>query len=129
AAANWTAVAGNIVSLRAQYGKDTTAPGMDGTVDADGWNQVTPATSCEWVRASTVRYVIVARSTTYESAINSAGQRTCEQVTPNPLVWTGTAGAPIDLTAAADWQCYRYRAFENVAPSRNIVWMGVQAGC
>jgi type IV pilus assembly protein PilW len=126
-AANWTALGGNIVSLRAQYGKDTTGPAMDGSVDA--WDQTTPTNSCEWVRASTVRYAIVARSAQYESALDASGQRTCEAVTAAAPGWNGSAGAAINLGAATDWQCYRYRTFENVAPSRNIVWMGAQAGC
>ena len=126
-AANWTAVGGNIVSLRAQYGRDTTAPAMDGTVDT--WDQTTPADSCTWVRASTVRYALVARSAQYETKIDAAGQRTCEAVTAAAPGWNGSAGAAINLGGAADWQCYRYRTFENVAPSRNIVWMGAQAGC
>jgi type IV pilus assembly protein PilW len=126
-AANWTAVGGNIVSLRAQYGRDTTAPAMDGTVDT--WDQATPGNSCGWVRSSTVRYALVARSAQYETRIDGTGQRTCEQVTPATPDWNGGAGAAIDLSTAADWQCYRYRTFENVAPSRNIVWMGAQAGC
>src|SRR5205085_4450035 len=92
-AANWTAVGGNIVSLRAQYGRDTTAPAMDGTVDT--WDQATPGNSCGWVRASTVRYALVARSATYETKIDATGQRTCEQVTPAAPGWNGSAGAAI----------------------------------
>jgi type IV pilus assembly protein PilW len=138
-AANWTALSGNIVSLRAQYGRDTAVGAMDGVVDQ--WDQTTPASSCQWVRASAVRYAIVARNQNYETKIDATGQRTCEQVTTGAPSWQGaTATSPsqtlaIDLTkkpdgsAATDWQCYRYRTFENVAPSRNVVWMGAPAGC
>jgi type IV pilus assembly protein PilW len=126
-AANWTAVGGNIVSLRAQYGHDTTAGAMDGTVDA--WDQTTPTNSCGWVRSSTVRYALVARGTQYESKIDATGQRTCDAITTAAPAWNGSADVAVNLSTAADWQCYRYRTFENVAPSRNIVWMGAQAGC
>lgn len=148
-AANWTALSGNIVSLRAQYGQDTAVGAMDGVVDQ--WDQNTPPTppantadSCKWVRASAVRYVIVARSTQTEATTNAGGQRVCEQATPAAPTWQGTtAGAtnptalPINLTltkdqngnTVSDWQCYRYRTFETIAPTRNVLWMGQQAGC
>lgn len=135
-AANWSSVAGDIVSLRAQYGHDTT-PAMDGAVDA--WDGTTPANSCGWARSPAVRFALVARSTTYESAINAGtGQRVCDVVTAAAPTWsgsTGTSTSPIDVsrkpdgTAHAEWQCYRYRTFENLAPTRNVVWMGAQAGC
>jgi hypothetical protein len=38
--ANWIPIANNIVSLRAQYGRDTSIP-MDGIIDT--WDQTTPA--------------------------------------------------------------------------------------
>lgn len=134
-AANWSAVAGDIVSLRAQYGHDTTAA-MDGAVDV--WNGTTPANSCGWARSPAVRFALVARSSNYETAIDAGGQRVCEAVTGAAPTWSGATGAgavAIDLTRKpdgtpnAEWQCYRYRTFENLAPTRNVVWMGAQAGC
>lgn len=141
-AANWTAMSGNIVSLRAQYGRDTAVGAMDGVVDV--WDQTTPTTSCGWVRTSAVRYALVARSAQTESTLNASGQRVCEQATVAAPTWQGTTATasnptalPIDLTltkdqtgaTVSDWQCYRYRTFETVAPSRNVLWMGTQAGC
>jgi len=139
-AANWTALSGNIVSLRAQYGRDTTAPNMDTVVDQ--WDQTTPTNACGWVRASAVRYAIVARNSSYETKIDpTTKQRTCDAVTAAAPPWQGSSATSpsqtlnIDLTkkpdgtSASDWQCYRYRTFENVAPSRNVVWMGAPAGC
>jgi type IV pilus assembly protein PilW len=133
-AANWTAVGGNIVSLRAQYGRDTNAGTMNGQVDT--WDQTTPTSACLWARAPAVRFALVAKSTQYETTLNAAGQRVCDaSTTPVAPTWQATTvtapstALPIDLSAASDWQCYRYRTFENVAPSRNVVWMGVQAGC
>jgi type IV pilus assembly protein PilW len=135
-AVNWQAVAGNIVSLRAQYGRDTAPAGsMDGIVDA--WDQTTPTTACTWARASAVRFGLLARSAQYETKIDTAtGQRTCDPVTAATPTWTGSTGtstapfvAPFAGSTAAEWQCYRYKTFENIAPTRNIVWMGTQAGC
>ncbi len=112
----WVAIGSNIVSLRAEYGRDTSAP-MDGTVDA--YDQATPATACGWARISGVRMVLVARSAQYEKTA----------VTTAPPPWAAGATQPIDLSANADWQKYRYRLFETTIPIRNIVWMGAQPGC
>jgi type IV pilus assembly protein PilW len=130
-AANWTAVGANIVSLRAQYGHDTAAAGTRDAIDL--WDQSTPVDACQWARAPAVRFVLVTRSNQYESRLNATTkQRECDPVTATPRLWSGSIGtspAPIDLSAAADWQCYRYKTFESVAPSRNTVWMRVPPGC
>ena len=135
-ALNWVAVAGNIVSLRAQYGRDTSPVGsMTGYVSA--WDQTTPTTSCTWARATAVRFALVARSNQYETKVDATtGQRVCNAVTTSTPTWSGSTGTsaapfvpPFNGSTASDWQCYRYKTFENVAPNRNIVWMGAQAGC
>lgn len=122
----WVPVASNIVSLRAEYGRDTSGPPMDATVDL--YDQTTPALACDWARVSAVRVVLVARS----------GQLEREDVTPAALVptWAGSTvtlahpvAVPIDLTANDDWQRFRYRTFETTVPLRNMAWLGVQAGC
>jgi type IV pilus assembly protein PilW len=134
--AHWTAVVGNIVALRAQYGRDTTAPLMDGHIDL--WDRTTPTSACGWARASAVRFALLARSSQFETMLDGAGQRVCNPVTPQVPTWSGSTGpstatfnlaANPDGTANTEWQCYRYKTFENVAPTRNVVWMGVQAGC
>ena len=35
----------------------------------------------------------------------------------------------IDLSADTEWQCYRYRTFETVVPSRNLNWIRTPASC
>jgi len=129
AATNWTALGGNIVALRAQYGRDVSGGPI---VKVSTWDQATPADNLHWQCTPAVRYVLVARSTQYESAIDATGQRTCEAVTAAAPTWgLGTAGPAIDVSrngAVSDWQCYRYRTFENVAPSRNVLWTGA-GGC
>ena len=117
AAANWVTVASNIVSLRAQYGRDTTAGTMDGTVDA--FDQTTPTNVCGWVRMRAVRLALVARSAQLEKTA----------VTGAAPAWAGSAGNAIDLSGDTSWQNYRYKVFETVVPLRNVAWLGVQAGC
>lgn len=116
-AAHWVPLASNVVSLRAQYGLDTTAPTMDGTVDV--FNQTTPVGACGWVRMRAVRLALVARSAQLEKADVAA---------PAPT-WSGNGGNAIDLAADAQWLRYRYKVFETVVPLRNVAWLGVQAGC
>jgi type IV pilus assembly protein PilW len=116
-AAHWVPIASNVVSLRAQYGHDTTAAPMDLTVDA--FNQTTPTTECGWVRMRAIRVALVARSAQLEKDV----------VTPAAPSWAASAAAPIDLSADADWQRYRYKLFETVVPLRNVAWLGVQSGC
>ncbi|MCP5249716.1 MAG: PilW family protein [Candidatus Accumulibacter sp.] len=115
--ASWIPIASNIVSLRAQYGSDTSTP-MDGV---DTWDQTTPhqATAsqathaCLLARASAVRIALVAR--------NSQLDR--DQVTAQAPTWAGSGGAAIDLSGRANWQNYRYKVFETVIPLRNLPWM------
>ena len=140
--AHWVSVAGDVVSLRAQYGRDTAPAGsMDGFVDQ--WTSANPTSSCEWARSPAVRLALVTRSTEFETRIDATtGQRVRDVVTAAAPVWTGgvvsadnPVARPIVLnqnpngSANADWQAYRYRMLETVAPTRNVVWMGAQTGC
>ncbi|MBE7419941.1 MAG: PilW family protein [Ideonella sp.] len=116
AAANWVIAASNVVSLRAQYGEDTTAT-MDGVVDA--FNQTTPANLCGWARTRAVRLALTARSAQFEKDV----------VTAAAPPWAGASAVAIDLSDDGSWQNYRYKVFETVVPLRNMAWLGVQAGC
>lgn len=116
----WVPIVNNVVSLRAQYGRDTTAP-KDGRVDI--WDQTTPPTpptvlpnahACLWARASALRIAVVTRNSQVDKEILTAQAPT----------WEGSAGAAIDLTARATWQNYRYKTFETIIPMRNLPWMG-----
>lgn len=116
AAANWTALIDGVVSLRAEYGEDTTAtppkpaapPMPMRTVDV--FNQTTPNTGCGWLRRLAIRFVVVVRS----------GQFDKDYTAPTPT-WAGSVGAPIAITGT-DWQRYRYKTFETAVPLRNIAW-------
>ncbi|MEK9802838.1 MAG: PilW family protein [Curvibacter sp.] len=130
-AGSWNSIASNIVSLRVQYGRDVTAPGMDAVVDlydqATPNPAVTPNTLCGWSRISAVRLALVSRSAQMEK----------DNVTTVVPTWEGSAaGNPVGSTAAAfvlngdaDWQKYRYRVFQTLVPIRNMSWMGVVTGC
>ncbi len=127
-ATTYVAITGNIPSLRAVYGRDTTAGAMDMVVDT--WDQTQPTSACTWARVAAARVAVVARSNQYETKLDTTtGLRTCEEVTSAAPTWTGSTAAPIVLSNGSNWQCYRYRTFEGVTPIRNVIWMGAQSGC
>lgn len=114
----WVPIASNIVSLRAEYGRDTTAT-ADGIVDE--FNQTAPTTACQWSRVAAVRFLLVARNGQYEK----------EEVTQGTAGWTTAPynQLDVDLSDNADWKHYRYRPFRTVVPLRNITSLGAQPGC
>jgi type IV pilus assembly protein PilW len=125
----WPVVASNIVSLRAQYGRDTTgisgaSSSMKGVVDS--FDQVTPgsasdtsaiATQCRWARVLAVRMAVVARSVAYDKTAPTAAAP----------AWDGTAAAPIDLSRDTAWQRFRYKTLQATVPLRNLIWDGSQS--
>ncbi len=118
--AAWIPIAGNIVSLKAQYGRDTTVGPMVGIVDT--YDQTTPSSAsstytCDWARISAVRIALVARGSIGSSVTTAAP------------TWAGSAAAPIDLSSFANWKNYRYKVLETVVPMRNITMQGVVPGC
>lgn len=138
-AASWTSISNNIVSLRAQYGRDTAAAAMDGIVDV--YDQatpnplVTPNTLCGWSRIPAVRMALVSRSaqigaidksTGLTEVLTSVAPQWDGSVAGNP---SGSTAAPINLSGDAAWQNYRYKVFQTVVPIRNMSWMGVVTGC
>lgn len=115
--AGWVPIASNIVSMRVQYGRDTSTPTMDGIVDQ--YDQTAPTTACGRARISAVRIVLVARNSQYNKS----------EVTPTAPLWMGSAATPVDLSNDGEWKHYRYKAFQTVVPLRNVIWMGVQPEC
>ena len=113
----WVPVANDIVSLRAQYGRDTAADNMDGIVDV--WDQNIPATTapistnaarnmeaCAIARIGAVRVALVARSTQPEKTLDWPALT--QHVTTPPtvetwtdLLWVGTTKAAHDISSAA----------------------------
>ena len=114
----WRPVASHVVSLRAQYGRDTTTP-PDGAVDT--YDQTSATTSCAWARIESVRLAVVARSNQYErEAVATDGSE---------ATWVGEAGAPIDLGALPDMAHYRYKKYEATFPLLNIIRPGLAEAC
>jgi type IV pilus assembly protein PilW len=137
----WMSIGNNIVSMKAQYGRDdsTANPSpMNGIVNL--FDKATPAAAagCEWARIESVRLALVARNT----------QPNKSAVTLAAPVWFGSVGAapagilpgnvadPIDLTgtnasllSGTSWANYRYKVFQTTIPLRNIVMKGVASGC
>jgi len=106
-AANWTGIADNVVSLRAEYALDTSTP-RDGFVDSYAGGAATPTTACGWARVVGLRVVITARNREADKA----------DVTASAPNWSGSASSPITLPGE-DWQRYRYKTFESTVPLRN----------
>ena len=142
-----SAVADNIVHLRAQYGVDDgindgsvtfggTFVAGDGLIDrfvsAATFNTLpTPP----WQSLVAVRLAIVARSALAEKPSGSDGAK-CDATTDgtesisSPDNRPRWSGGLIDVSASADadpasllyWKCYRYRVFETTVPLRNWIW-------
>ncbi len=119
-------VADNIVHMRADYGVDdgvnngsvtynTVYAANDGIVDR--YISATP----NWSQVIAVRVAVVARSALAEKP--AAGGATCDTTTVPPT-WSGDTGGArsFDLSADANWKCYRYRVFETTVPLRNWIW-------
>lgn len=126
----WVPIANNVVSLRAQYGRDTDAP-MDGVLNA--WDRDnTLVAACDRVKVSAVRVALVARSSQPEKRLDGT-VTSAAYVTPAAPAWTGNAGATIVLPSPSatwpTWQDFRYKVFQTVVPLRNITTMGAVEGC
>ena len=117
-------VADNIVQLKAQYGHDNgvnngtvlTGPYAAGDGIVDGYDTLTPATAAAWNQVLTVRIGLVARSAQAEKPSGSGPA--CDTTTTQPS-WSGGS---FNLSANANWTCYRYKVFETVIPLKNILW-------
>ena len=129
AAASFTVLVNDIVSLRAVYGMNLTPivnglPG-DGVVTwgraAITGNAFLPS------RVMAVTLEITARSNVKEKpAVGTACDATPVQSRPDRAqdwIYQSMAGAAIDLsTVSADWSCYRYKLFQTTVPLRNMIW-------
>jgi type IV pilus assembly protein PilW len=103
-------LAAGIVQLQAQYGRDNTG---DGVIDV--WSNVSPATPAEWAGVLALRLALVSRSAESD---RPDGAGNCSATTAMPT-WSG---GTLDLSARADWRCFRYRVFESTISLRNMIW-------
>lgn len=123
---NGDPVVSEVVNLQAQYGLSATA--NSGVVTS--WVNATGAwaapTVTERNRIKAIRIVVVARNGLLEKEVVTASCTTVQGTVNNgPCAWDDTdfSAAPlIDLSADANWQNYRYKAFETIIPLRNMLW-------
>lgn len=126
AAAVWIPVASDIVSMKAQYWRDTltpTPPTTQSSYVADTYDQNTPDTNCRWSRIFAVRVALVARGAVADGQVLTAPPR-----------WAGSTNTPgdainINLSADTRWNQYHYKVFETTVPLRNVTWMGLSTRC
>lgn len=133
----WVPIANNIVSLRAQYGRDNNnlSSAMTGVVST--YDQITPASTadtsglspfCSWARTLSVRMAVVARSSAYDKTPPTAAAPSWTGATANTSTTPSNPTAvPFDLSNVTNWQNYRYKALETTVPLRNSIWQGGQA--
>lgn len=131
AAANATTIMDGIVQLQAEYGKDTTVPSADGTVDT--YNTTAPANADDWSRVLALRVALLARSSEYDKTYcasnpqwtSSAGATNFLMKNADGTADSGVACVPGSTPAAPNpnnWRQYRYRVFQTVIPLRNHIW-------
>lgn len=125
---NGTPIMDGIVALQAQYGIAATINSnqVSQWVNATApWNAPTVA---DRNRIRAVRVAVVARSGQRDREIVTNQCVTAKGTVNNgPCAWDDTnydAAPMIDLSVVdgADWQNFRYRAFETIVPIRNMLW-------
>lgn len=128
---NASAVASDIVMLKAQYG---IAPA--GSQSINCWVNATAGNPCDagdWAapsladtqRIKAVRIAVVARSGLRERNIVTPACTNASGVNNGPCAWTDTAANPaplINLSADPNWQFYRYKVYQTIVPLRNVIW-------
>lgn len=110
---------GNIVHLKAMYGRDT-----DGDQAVDVYDYDTPVTQAAWLNVLAIRLAIVARSTQFEREDVTLQNPLWDVGTAIPVTGSVTCGSsrcveiPVGSTDA-NWKRYRYKVFDTVVPLRN----------
>ncbi len=113
---NGQTIAPNVVMLKAFYGKDTNGDGI-----VDTWQSTpAPVTAVDWANVYAIRVVVVARSAQPERPDATTGL--CPTPVAPTITWDDGSTLPLDLSANANWQCYRYKVFHMTASMRNLVW-------
>jgi type IV pilus assembly protein PilW len=113
-------VAPEILHLQAQYGiADAGSQQINAWVAPTGNWATASLTATNVKRIKAVRIALLARSAAYEKPEDGV---TCTATTAaNVASWPAWAGFTT-TQLPADWQCYRYKAFEMTIPLRNIIW-------
>ncbi len=132
----WVPIAGNIVSLRAQYGRDISNPTSTMTGVVGTYDQITPASAadtsgfspfCSWARTLSMRLAVVARSGAFDKSAPTTAAPTWSGATADTAnAPTNPTALPFDLSADTSWRNFRYKALETTVPLRNSIWQGGQ---
>lgn len=122
-------VASDVVTLKAEYGIDTS---LNGEIEAGEWTKTTTPTT-DWSLVRAVRYGLLVRSRQYERPRTESGVPV--PVTPVAPSWAGGAfvmknvdgsddsgNGATALSTPNNWRNYRYRVYESVVPLRNMIW-------
>jgi type IV pilus assembly protein PilW len=125
--ANYIVVVNDIVSLRAVYGRDTTAV-QDFQVDV--WDRTPLPTLADAPRVMAVMLEITARSGLKEKPATGVNcTALADSTRPDKVMdWIGgaVAGAGINVDPsnlpAGEWACYRYKLYQTRVPIRNMSW-------
>lgn len=123
---NGNPIVSDIVNMQAQYGISASATSNQ----VNEWvSAVAPwatPTIADRNRIKAIRIVVVARNGLLEKDIVTNTCTTAKGVINNgPCAWDDAdfnASPKIDLSTIANWQNYRYRAFETIIPLRNVLW-------
>jgi type IV pilus assembly protein PilW len=124
---NGEPIVAEVIAMQAQYGISASADSnqVDEWVNAvSPWNAPTVA---QRNRIKAVRIAVVARNGLREKEIVTTSCVTTKGTqNKGPCAWNDAdydAAPEIDLSVVdADWQYYRYRAFETIIPLRNMLW-------
>jgi len=123
---NGVPIVSDVVNMQAQYGISASA--NSNVVNA--WVNATAPWDAPSIanrnRIKAIRIVVVARNGLLEKEVVTNTCTTSKGTVNNgPCAWDDTdfdAAPAIDLSADANWQNYRYRAFETIIPIRNLLW-------
>ena len=128
----WRLVVSNVVSLRAQYGRDTSpVDGHRGHLRPD--DAAHDRSRRLLGNISAIRLALVTRSTQYDKDIVTLIARPPwfgdRDLDGNGVGDESADGSDISLSNTIDWQHYRFRIFQTLIPIRNVAWMGAVTGC
>jgi len=123
---NGDLVVSEVVNMQAQYGLSATANSGVVTSWVNATGTWAAPTITERNRIKAIRIAVVARNGLLEKEVVTTSCTTVQGTVNNgPCAWDDTdfSAAPvIDLSAEANWQNYRYKAFETIIPLRNMLW-------
>jgi len=125
--ANYIVAVNDIVSLRAVYGRDTTAV-QDLQVDV--WDRTPIPTLADAARVMAVMLEVTARSGLKEKPSSGVNcDALADSTRPDKVMdWIGgsVAGAGINVDPSnlppGEWACYRYKLYQTRVPIRNMSW-------